>query len=254
MSQSKSLFNQTFPTDGYLLDTTWRVLSHYVTCILTVCFYNTSIPIAFAFGNGETIDLYDKLLKTVSKQLNITFKNSIFETDQGPALKSICQQYKIKMHLKCLRHMIHSFKNIYSFELTTLVKCVSIFDFDNCCNYFDSTFKKRCEEDPNQLKIINTCLKKNGLIFTNDKISVNDSLKWEQVSMSCRVKYHMPSTTNSLEATHGQFNARTPRRNTLFSAILRIHNEMNSKFLNISQRIQHNYNYVKRKTIERQKF
>ena len=40
---------------------------------------------------------------------------------------------------------------------------------------------------------------------------------------------------------------------TLFSAILRIHNEMNSKFLNINQRIQHNYNYVKRKTIERQK-
>ena len=67
MSQSKSLFNQIFPTDGYLLDTTWWVLSHYVTCILTVCFYNTSIPIAFAFGNGETIGLYDKLLKTVSK-------------------------------------------------------------------------------------------------------------------------------------------------------------------------------------------
>ena len=71
--------------------------------------------------------------------------------------------------------------------------------------------------------------------------------------MSRRIKYHMPSTTNSLEATHGHLNAITPRRNSLFASIFRIHNEMNSKFLNINQRIQHNYNYTKRKTSEKVK-
>lgn len=103
------MFSQNFNIDGYLLDTTWRILHHFVTCILTVCFYNTSIPIAFGFGHGETIELYDFLLKTVSEQLKINFQGKVFESDQGSALKAICSSYKI-VHLKCLRHLIHSFK------------------------------------------------------------------------------------------------------------------------------------------------
>ena len=254
MPQAKCLFEQDFKIDGFLLDTTWRVLANYVTCFLTACFYNASIPFAFGFGHGETKILYDFLLKTVSSKLNIKFNKTVFESDQGPALVSICQEYGIN-HLFCLRHLIHGLKNSYKYEITVLVKCVSQFDFQNCCEVFSKSFKKRCDEDPNQFTIINRRLKKIGLTFIiqddNGKIEIKNESKWEQMSMSRRVKYHMPSTTNSLEATHGHLNSITPRRSNLYSAIYRIHNEINSKFLNINQKIQHNYNNIKRLTKEK---
>lgn len=247
MSQSKCLFSQNFIIDGYLLDTTWRVLPHYVTCILTVCFYNSSIPIAFGFGHGETIELYDFLLKTVSEQLGSNFNHKVFETDQGSALKSIMIKHNI-IHLKCLRHLIHSFKTEFNYELTVLVKCVTQYDFDNWCETFSKQLKKFCEENHKNVISINIALKKIGLAYENYKIVIKDDPKWDQLSMCRRSKYHMPSTTNSLEATHGHMNAKTPRNNTFFSSIYRIHNEINEKFLNINQRINHNYSYLKRMT------
>lgn len=61
----------------------------------------------------------------------------------------------------------------------------------------------------------------------------------------------MPSTTNTLEATHGHLNKRTPRNNMFFSSILRIHNGLIEKYLKINEKIQHNYNYLKRKTLKK---
>ena len=55
--------------------------------------------------------------------------------------------------------------------------------------------------------------------------------------MHRRTNYHMPSTTNTLESMHGHFNKRTPRKNTFFSGILRIHKELNIKYNQISDRI-----------------
>lgn len=86
------------------------------------------------------------------------------------------------------------------------------------------------------------------MVFENNKIDIKDTKKWDQLSMCCRYNYHMPSTTNSLEGTHGHMNANTPRNDTFYSSILRIHNEMNEKFININQRIKHNFNNLKRNT------
>lgn len=41
-----------------MMDTTWPIMDNYVTAILTACFKNTSLPIAFSFGNSETTEFY----------------------------------------------------------------------------------------------------------------------------------------------------------------------------------------------------
>ena len=50
---------------GFILDTTWKILPLYVTSILNACFANTSVPIGFAFGTGETKKLYKFLIKII---------------------------------------------------------------------------------------------------------------------------------------------------------------------------------------------
>lgn len=49
--------NNQIHIDGFILDTTWRAILHYVLSILDACFCHSSVPIALAFGGGETISL-----------------------------------------------------------------------------------------------------------------------------------------------------------------------------------------------------
>ena len=125
---------------------------------------------AQAFVAGGTLKQFGKDFGGVGNSNKGVFP---FEVNNSDNFNELLSKKRYQHNLLSSLSAIMCLKNIYSFELTTLVKCVSIFDFDNCCNYFDSTFKKRCEEDPNQLKIINTCLNKIGSIFTNDKMGVS---------------------------------------------------------------------------------
>ena len=43
--------------------------------------------------------------------------------------------------------------------------------------------------------------------------------RWESVALLFRVPLHMPSTSNSLESTHGHMNQKTPRRNNFYMSI-----------------------------------
>ena len=71
--------------------------------------------------------------------------------------------------------------------------------------------------------------------------------------MNCRKDYGMPSTTNTLEAMHGQINHHVPRNNCFYPSILRVHNEMNEKYKNLIHQIKHNYNSLKSRTIKEMK-
>ena len=51
---------------GYLLDTTWKIMSSYVTSIMMGSSYSVGIPLAFAFGRSEE-------KKTISK----THRNNV---------------------------------------------------------------------------------------------------------------------------------------------------------------------------------
>lgn len=233
---------------GYMLDTTWRLFSQYVTSILTACLFNTSLPIAFAWGHGESKALYTFLLNTVEEIIDYDFHNKVFESDQGSSLKGLFKDYSIK-HLYCLRHFLSCLKyKDYSYELSTLIRCTSEFEFDNSKIVFGKNFNKIIEKNPDELENINKALKKIGLTFSNKLIKIENQEKWEKVSMLQRIGFQMPSTTNSLEATHGHLNKRTPRRNKFYTAFDRVCKNLDAKYLSINDRISHNFNYLKNKT------
>ena len=210
--------------DGFISDTTWSIIPNYVTAILTVSFLNTSLPIAFGFGQGETCSLYTFLLKTVEKKLNISFKGSIFESDQGRPLCSLCHDFQMK-HLCCLKHLLTSMKNYgYFYEIQHILKCKSEYELDKQFKVFSQKFLEICSKDNEEFLKINISLQKIGLIFFDGQISIENCERYEEVSMLERCKFRMPSTTNTLEAIHGHLNKRTPRNNIFFSSILRIHN------------------------------
>lgn len=236
--------------DGFVLDTTWRIIPHFVTSILNICFLNTSLPLAFAFGSGETKFLYDILLQTVQNQLNIDFQNSVIESDEGPALRSICDDYSI-IQLKCTRHFLEKLKKYdYFYEVKHLIQCTSEIDYENAIIQFSEQFTQICLEKPEEITKINLILSKIGHIFTGDQITIQNDTKWDKISLLRRIKYSMPSTTNTLEAMHGHLNKRSPRRNTFFNSLFRIIEELNSKYYKINERIQHNYYHTKQKTIQ----
>ena len=91
-------------------------------------------------------------------------------------------------------------------------------------------------------------MNKIGLTFFEKSILPLEEKQWKKVSLYERIEHCMPSTTNTLEAVHGHLNSRVPRRNYFYSALLRVYDDLNSKYEMIDQRIQHNYAYIKRIT------
>lgn len=87
-----------------------------------------------------------------------------------------------------------------------------------------------------------------GLLFIDNQFTIDDEKGWDEISMAERCLYQMPSTTNTLEATHCHLNKRTPRRNTFYQSIFRIFRELSAKYLAINDRIKHNYMYTVSKT------
>lgn len=103
--------------------------------------------------------------------------------------------------------------------------------------------------DPGQVILRDKALKKVGLKFEKDLIQIEDEELWKSVSMINRIQSKMPSTTNLLEAFHGQINQQTPRRNNFWKAFYKLAMHFNRKAQNIQDTINHNYLYEKRATL-----
>ena len=232
---------------GFLLDTTWKVMAQYVTCILMGCAYNIGLPLAFGFGKSETKDLYTELLVKFQESTGVDLRAKIIESDQGTALKAAIKEFDM-IHLACLRHLLVSLQyNEYSFIVSQLVSCTTSAEIEQVKNVM-------CEEyshlPKKQKDVLNVALKKIGWTYT-DTPHIVDEERWDSVSMETRLKYRMPSTTNSLESTHGHMNSDIPRRNELYTSILRIVEHMWDKVQNIEECVKRNYNYANRMTKRR---
>ena len=234
---------------GLLLDATWKVMPVYVTSIIMGCSMNIGIPLGFAFGSGEDKLLYEQHFNAFAAQTGISLSKYVIESDQGSALKAVCQE-KCAAHLACLRHLLVSLRfSAFSFAVSEIIKCASQYEFDNALKTFAIEFEKIKTEK--EITELNKVLAKLGMQFKDKKINIVDEKRWDQVSMLERIKYRMPSTTNSLEATHGHLNKKVPRNNNLWASINRLCGSISIKCNNINERIKQNYNHVKRTTLKR---
>ncbi len=64
-----------------------------------------------------------------------------------------------------------------------------------------------------------------------------------------RAGIKLPSTTNSLEAFHGQLNSQIPRPNSFQNSLYRICKNFLRKNNSINELIKHNYSYEKKQTV-----
>jgi hypothetical protein len=109
--------------DGFMPDTTWKVIRSYVAAILMAVPRNVGIPLAFAFGVAETVELYEQHYNAFLRLFEIDLKQYILESDQIPALCALCAA-RNQPQLLCLRHFLLSLKRKeFSCQVVNLVKC-----------------------------------------------------------------------------------------------------------------------------------
>ena len=246
-SWAKSLIHDnTDLIQGFILDTTWKIMPFYVTSILMGSAHNTGIPLAFAFGNSEDRNLYLELLNTFQQTVDYNIRGKVILSDQGSALKSAISELKM-IHLACLRHLLVALKfNRVTYLFGELIKSASDVDYKTIKKQIEESFK---EVNDNKTKeLLKQTLNKTGLKHVNGEISFADEERWDSISIKERIKYRMPSTSNSLESTHGHLNKKTPRHNNFYTSLHRIIMHMMLKTQRIEQCIHINYMKTKAET------
>ena len=234
---------------GFLLDTTWAVMPFYVTAILMSSSYSAGIPLGFSFGNSEDKMIYNNILQTVSLQTNYSFEGKVIESDQGSALRSSIKEFKM-LHLACLRHLLVSLKmNEPSFIIGHLLRAASEKDYTHAQEKLLETLLQT--KDADKLSFYQNILSKVGLSFNGTSVDGYASDRWHEVSILQRIALRMPTTTNSLESTHGHLNAKTPRRNNFWMSLYRIVEHIMLKSQNVNKAIKRNYNHAVAKTKKR---
>ena len=212
---------------------------------------NIGIPLGFSFGSGEDKTLYEQHFSAFAAQTGIKLSKFAIESDQGSALKAVCQG-NCSVHLACLRHLLVSLRfSAFSYAAGEIIKCATLFELNNTLTSFAGEFEKI--KTDTEIAELNKVLAKIGMEYKDKTINITDATRWEQVSILARIKHRMPSTTNSLEATHGHLNKKVPRNNNFWASINRLCESISLKCNNVNERIQQNYNYIKRTTIKRMK-
>ena len=207
---------------GLLLDTTWRTLPHFVTSIIMASICNVGIPLGFSFGPSESKESYKVFYDKFASVINVDLKKYIIESDRGSALKAIAKEINIE-HLSCSAHLLRSLKNTeFSYQVGQLVTARCQTDLNILMDIYSTEFSTFI--NTNKMQYLNKILMSCGLIFDTElkKIRINDEILWEHISLACRAKFKMPTTTNSLESFNGHLNSHITRRNDFYTAINRL--------------------------------
>jgi hypothetical protein len=199
---------------------------------------NVGIPIALSFGPVEDTELYEMFYTILRELFGFDLSTYIIESDQGSALRAICRKYQ-NSHLACLRHLLVALgRGPFAFEIGNLVRCRSQTDFNRTKELYENLFSSVAETNQSAL---DKALRKVGLAMRNGVIIVENEERWHEVSMLERVETAMPTTTNSLESSHGHLNEKTPRRNTFWKSLARIICTMLTKSTNFWSCVHHNF-------------
>ena len=246
---SKSLLTENSGIiQGYMLDTTWKVMSLYVTSILMGSCFNIWMPLTFSFGHSEVKNMFLELLRTFEEQVQVDLHGQIIISDQGTALKSAISEFEM-IYLACLRHLLAFLKfDWVTFLIGELIKSVSDVNLNTTKAEMEKSFAQI--DDINVKKLLTCALKKCGLQYENGVISIKDEDSWKSISMKERLPYRMPSTTNVLESTHRYLNKKTPRNNNFFASVHRLIYSVMKRAQQIEEYIYINYVRMRTNTLK----
>jgi hypothetical protein len=139
-----------------------------------------------------------------------------------------------------LRHFLLSLKlKEFSLPVGNLVKARSEQEFTILKQLYEVEFSEI--GDARRADLLRRTLKKAGLCFTGAEIVIEDEQRFDAVSMWRRIGTRMPSTTNSLEATHGHLNEEISRRNPFWASLAILHGAIMDKTLNVHEALVHDF-------------
>ena len=116
------------------------------------CAYNVGFSLGFSFHRSETVEGYNMLLNTITKETGIVFTSCTIESDQGKALEKVIRDNHMN-HLICLRHFLAKFKNQpYSYHIKKLVEACTNFEFENVKIEMANIFRKHIETEEQYIK------------------------------------------------------------------------------------------------------
>jgi hypothetical protein len=164
------------------MDTTWNVMGQYVTAMLMAVFFNVGIPLALAFGPGETTELSSMFDASVLEPFQIDLSNYVMESDQGSALEAIAHEHHPGRHLLCLRRFLSGLKiKRFNFEVGNLVKARSHAAFELVKASYDIQIPSI--EEPRDRIQYGRLLNKAGLAIENKSIVITNLGLWRKVSI-----------------------------------------------------------------------
>jgi hypothetical protein len=165
-----------------MLDTTWKVIRKSVTTIIIAVYRIVGVPLRFAFGDPETVELYEQHFGASNHLTGIDHSHYILELDQGSALCSLCTS-KGQIQLFYLRHFLLSVKQEeFNCQIGNLVKYWTEDEFESLRRTHEVEFQKVTE--PNQRKPLDRTLAKAGLGYTEARIVIaEDGARWNAVSI-----------------------------------------------------------------------
>ena len=111
-------------TINFEIDTSFKIFSPYVFCIVCYVRAGTGIPIGYIIGPSETHELYNSFFKSLRKYIGEEIYDKIkrafyFESDQGKAILSFYNENHFN-HCFCHVHIIRNFGN--NFSLAKIIK------------------------------------------------------------------------------------------------------------------------------------
>jgi hypothetical protein len=239
---------------GLMMDTTWSVMSQYVTAFMVAVAYNTAIPLGFAFGPIETHNLYKNFYTMFKDRFQIDLSSFIIESDQGSGLKKFCDTYQILQRI-CLKHFLTTLNDhVFGVYVSYLVKAVSHDEFSALCEAYCVPLTEALQrtEHKKGLKRATKEFAKAGLAFLYNgnqvqTIFIENQQRWNQVCTYQRITECMPSTTNALESFNGHCNSLIPRNNEFYHSICRLACQIEHGILKWSTAVQHNFNHATRR-------
>jgi hypothetical protein len=80
--------------DGVIMDATWKIIRSCVASILMLSIANVAIPVALAMGPKEDRVLYELFHTVLREQLGISLEDYRVVSDQGSAVRAICNRHR----------------------------------------------------------------------------------------------------------------------------------------------------------------
>jgi hypothetical protein len=158
--------------DGLMLDTTWHVIRQSVTTIVMAVYCHVGVPLEFALGVAETMELDQQHYDAFTELFAIDLSRYILESDQGSELSAICTRHD-QIQLICLRYFLLSLKlKEFGLAVGNLVKFRTQDEFESLTRVYEIEFRK--VRDQKRLDLLARNLKRAGLVFITDEIVIED--------------------------------------------------------------------------------